>query len=110
MEARAELELVLLAGLRQLGAAHGYALLAELRGRSSGEFDFAEGTAYPVLHRLDRAGLIDGEWDASGPRRRRVYRLTPAGESALTDKASSWARRSHLIQKLISHRRAEAWT
>lgn len=109
MEARVELELVLLAGLRQLGPAHGYALLAKLRDRSDGVFDFAEGTVYPVLHRLERDGLINGDWDASGPRRRRVYRLTPDGESALSDRASSWVRRTQVIQLLISHPRAEAW-
>ena len=36
--------------------AHGYAVIAALRDRSEGTFDLPEGTVYPALHRLERAG------------------------------------------------------
>jgi len=41
------------------------------------------GQIYPELKRLERAGLIEGESDPAGNRRRVVYSLTSAGETAL---------------------------
>lgn len=109
MEPRSDLELVLLSALRQLDHAHGYALITELRDQSGGAFDLAEGTVYPMLHRLERASLIASEWDSSGPRRRRVYRLTAEGESALTAKATAWVKHSRTVHSIISRGRTEAW-
>jgi DNA-binding PadR family transcriptional regulator len=83
MDLRGHLDLLLLATLRDAGPAHGYAIIASLRERSGGAFDLPEGTVYPALYRLERGGLAGSEWDASAARRRRVYRLTPAGASAL---------------------------
>ena len=50
---------------------HGYAVIEALRARSEGAFDLAEGTVYPVLHRLEADGsadeqLVDGRRDAGG--------------------------------------------
>ncbi|MGH9157127.1 MAG: PadR family transcriptional regulator [Acidimicrobiales bacterium] len=55
----------------------------EVRERSRGTFDLAEGTVYPALHRLERAGLLESWWVDHEGRRRRVYRLTTSGASAL---------------------------
>jgi DNA-binding PadR family transcriptional regulator len=90
MDLRGHLDLLLLATLRDAGPAHGYAIIASLRERSLGAFDLAEGTVYPALHRLERNGLVDSEWDASAPRRRRVYRLTPAGARVLSARRQDW--------------------
>ena len=43
---------------------YGYQILKELEGRSQGYFKFKEGTLYPALHRLERAGLLLGRWQA----------------------------------------------
>src|SRR3954453_14952087 len=72
------------------GPAHGYAVIDELKRRSEGAFDLAEGTVYPVLHRLEAAGLLSGAWSAVGGRRRRVYRLTRRGETALAKREADW--------------------
>lgn len=74
------------------GSAHGYEVITELRQRSDGEFDLPEGTVYPALHRLERTGLLASEWNTSSGRRRRVYRLTAAGERALTAEKNQWRR------------------
>ena len=42
------------------------------------------GTLYPLLHGLERSGLLKSEQENVGGRRRRVYRITVAGEEALT--------------------------
>lgn len=73
------------------GPAYGYHIIKELERRSQGYFKFKEGTLYPVLHRLERAGLIQGRWQSlSGRRRRKYYRLTPKGELALAERTSQW--------------------
>lgn len=72
------------------GPAHAYAVIAALRERSDGFFDLPEGTVYPALHRLERAGLLTSNWAAADGRRRRVYRLSDAGEAALRVERGQW--------------------
>ena len=86
---RGQLELVVLASLRD-GPRHGYAIIKELRERSRGEFDVLEGTLYPALHRLERAGLIESSWATAVGRRRRVYELTGRGTNTLDKLESEW--------------------
>jgi len=70
---------------------YGYQIIKELEIRSHGYFQFKEGTLYPALHRLERAGLILGEWQTlpSG-RRRRYYYITDKGSRLLVEKRSQW--------------------
>ena len=70
---------------------YGYQIIKELERRSQGYFRFKEGTLYPALHRLERAGLIQGKWRVmpSG-QQRKYYRLTEKGLSILVEKRSQW--------------------
>ena len=70
---------------------YGYQIIKELERRSQGYFKFKEGTLYPALHRLERAGLIIGKWQTlpSG-RQRRYYHITDEGRSTLVAKRSQW--------------------
>jgi PadR family transcriptional regulator PadR len=70
--------------------AHGYVIIEELKRRSRGTFSLPEGTVYPALHRLERAGLLSSGWSAAGGRRRRVYRLTRRGRTRLEASRSEW--------------------
>ena len=78
----ANIDLMVMSVLRG-GPAHGYAIIATLRERSDGEFDLAEGTVYPVLHRLERAGVVESEHETAQGRRRRTYatRASPRGSA-----------------------------
>ena len=69
---------------------HGYAVIDELRVRSEGAFDLAEGTVYPVLHRLESEGLLSSAWSTVAGRRRRTYRLTRRGRAALARRRGEW--------------------
>lgn len=71
------------------GPLHGYAVIEELKRRSFGSLEVPEGTVYPALHRLERAGLLSSEW-SDGARRRRVYRLTSRGQRELGHKRGEW--------------------
>lgn len=83
------------------GPAHGYQIIESLRVRSDGVFDIPEGTVYPALHRLERAGSVSSEWDTAGPRRRRVYRITRRGRRELTTARSQWQRFTHGMTLVI---------
>ncbi len=74
------------------GPSHGYRVIELLRERSAGTFDLPEGTVYPVLHRLERRGLLSSAWTTGGGRRRRVYNLTGPGRLALAAGRRDWAR------------------
>ncbi len=86
---KGHLELIVLAALRETPR-HGYAIIKELRARSNGEFALLEGTLYPVLYRLEAAGLVKSRWQTEAGRRRRVYELTTKGRGALAEQESEW--------------------
>jgi transcriptional regulator len=86
----------------QAAPAHGYAIAQTLRARSDGEFDLPEGTLYPALHRLERAGMVASEWSTEGGRRRRTYRLTRSGTKALSDRRHEWRLFSAAIEALLA--------
>ena len=69
---------------------HGYAIAEALRAESDAVIDLAEGTLYPALHRLERAGLIAGRWSEVNGRRRCIYQLTVKGQRSLTKKHREW--------------------
>ncbi len=73
------------------GPLHGYQIAREIERRSDGYFDCKEGTLYPALHKLEREGLLRGEWRPAGEqRKRKYYALTAAGERHLTASVEEW--------------------
>jgi DNA-binding PadR family transcriptional regulator len=86
---KGHLDLLVLAVV-SAGPLHGYGVIELLRDRSEGSFDLAEGTVYPVLHRLERAGLLEHEWSEASGRRRKLYRLTTAGAARLVEQRDGW--------------------
>jgi len=70
---------------------YGYQIIKELEKRSQGYFKFKEGTLYPALHRLEKAGLIQGKWQVlSSGRQRRYYYITDKGQRVSVAKMSQW--------------------
>jgi DNA-binding PadR family transcriptional regulator len=86
---RGHLDPMLLAILED-GPRHGYAIIEELRRRSGGRFDLAEGTIYPALHRLEGRRFIESARSDVAGRARRVYRLTGLGARALAEGRREW--------------------
>lgn len=97
---RGQLDLLLLAVLKS-GPAHGYAIVSALRERSGGVCDFPEGTIYPALQKLEEAELVISEWDETGPRRRRSYRLSRKGLTALAEKTRAWKRLTRGVNAIL---------
>jgi PadR family transcriptional regulator PadR len=81
----------LILGLLHERPMYGYQLSKELQRRSQGYFEFREGTLYPALHRMEREGLVRGEWQVveEGPSRK-YYSLTDKGRAELLRSQSEW--------------------
>jgi PadR family transcriptional regulator len=87
---RGSAELLILA-LIENQPRHGYEIGRLIDHRSRGAIRFHLGSLYPMLYRLERRGLIDGRWiEKSGQRRRRYYRITPAGQRFLAEQRGVW--------------------
>lgn len=87
---KGHLDMIVLAALSP-GPAHGYAVIEDIKRKSGGAFDLPEGTIYPVLHRLEQAGLLASRWTtAESGRRRRIYALTKRGGRALAEQRALW--------------------
>ena len=70
---------------------HGYQIGKLIESRSRGELRFHVASLYPTLYRMEKRGLIAGRWlEKAGQRRRRYYRLTPAGKAVLAQHRTSW--------------------
>ncbi len=81
----------LLLSLLEGQAMYGYQIVKELETRSQGYFKFKEGTLYPALHRLEKAGLIAGEWQLlPNGRQRRYYHITAKGQAELSKEKVQW--------------------
>lgn len=100
---KGHLDALLLAVLEP-GPQHGYAVIESLRGSSNGALDLPTGTIYPALHRLERAGLIDSDWETVGGRRRRAYRLTTSGHTALHEQRAIWDQFAAAVTTILGSR------
>ena len=70
---------------------HGYDISKLIQIRSGGAVRFHVTSLYPLLHRLENQGWIEGRWvEKAEQRRRRYYTLTPDGRKALRSKQKSW--------------------
>ena len=70
---------------------YGYAIIKRVRELSAGRMDWTDGMLYPVLHRLERLGLVEAKWQvAETGRRRKYYSITPAGRKQLVEERRQW--------------------
>lgn len=84
------------------GPLHGYAL-AQLIKRSSGDLlQIEEGSLYPALQRMLKAGWVTAEWGVSARNRRvRIYKVTAAGRKQLEREVSSFERMLQGIARVM---------
>jgi PadR family transcriptional regulator PadR len=81
---------------------HGYAIAREVNRRTGQALKFKQGTLYPVLHGLERDGLVVGEWQhPEGERPRKVYVITPAGQAELERRLGVWRNFSAAMHRVI---------
>jgi transcriptional regulator len=93
------------------GPHHGYGIARHLRDVSQDFLEVEEGSLYPALHRLERRGWVATEWgESKANRRAKYYQLTAKGRKQLAAETSAWQQMREAIDRVLSHRSAEAST
>ncbi len=92
---------LLILSLLEARPRHGYEISKLIESRSKGAVSFRVASLYPLLYRLEGRGLIQGRWvEKAGQRRRRYYRLTPAGKKVLATRRAGWEAFVDAIRKI----------
>ena len=82
------------------GENYGYSILQEVKRLSKGEFEWTDGMLYPVLHKLEREGLVKACWrKAESGRRRKYYCLSKSGSRELDEGRKQWATVNRTLNK-----------
>jgi PadR family transcriptional regulator PadR len=103
---RGSLELAVLHVL-SWGEAYGYEIVTKLVGKTNGALEITDGTLYPILYRLEAAGLVNVRWETlkrGVPRK--YYQLTKAGRSELARLTDEWSTFAEAMTRLL-HQQAE---
>src|SRR3954466_9257008 len=82
---------------------HGYELAKLIEAQSENKLQFHVASLYPLLYRLESKKLVQGKWvERAGERRRRFYKLPPAGRRALADQRRTWREFVHALNRLAA--------
>ena len=103
---RGSLELIVL-HLLEPGEAYGYEIVTKLSTQTNGVLGVTDGTLYPVLYRLERAGYVAVRWET--PERgvpRKYYRLTAAGRGELARLKFEWHSFVDAMARLLAREEA----
>ena len=98
---------LLVLSLVEARARHGYEIAKLIESRSGGTLRFNIASLYPLLYRLEKRGWIQGRWvEKTGQRRRRYYKLTPAGRLILQQQRNSWLEFVAAMQRITGLKHA----
>ncbi len=102
---KGHLDLLLLASLEH-GSRYGGQIIADVQAATGGYFHLREGTLYPALHRLEKAGWIAGEFQVlpRGGSPVKVYTLTPGGQEELKAQRERYERFNSAVRGIIGGR------
>lgn len=82
---------------------HGYGIGVRLEQISRGAFQVNAGSLFPALRRLERDGLISGDWRVTeNNRRAKYYALTPSGRAHLKRETRDWEAQTTAIARILS--------
>ena len=96
-------------GILKRGESYGYQILQRVRLVSGGSLNWSSAMLYPVLHRLEKEGLIRSEWKPSEEgRMRKYYLLTDLGRRAFAAEKRQWFGVHDALKKFLAQ--AEALT
>ena len=83
------------------GETYGYEIIQRVRELSGGEIEWSDGMLYPVLHRLEREGLLTSEWkEAENGRERKYYSITGGGRKILKTERQQWLTVHNTLSRL----------
>lgn len=82
---------------------YAYRLAQEVSKATDGALDLKEGSLYPALQRLEEAGLLHSYEGASASgRRRKYYKITADGKTALAAKRNDWQDFTAAVRGVLS--------
>jgi PadR family transcriptional regulator, regulatory protein PadR len=83
------------------GESYGYEIIKTIKEMSGGSLEFAEGTLYPVLKKLEEKKFISSAWKtAANDRQRKYYRISAAGKKQLEAEKQNWQFINEIFEKL----------
>ena len=81
---------------------HGYGVSVRIEQMSKGVFRLNAGSLFLAIQRLERDGLIDGEWKPTeNNRRAKYYVLTEKGRKRLNNETREWDRQVAAIARIL---------
>jgi PadR family transcriptional regulator, regulatory protein PadR len=81
---------------------HGYGIGVRLEQISRGAFQVNAGSLFPALRRLERDGLIKGDWRVTeNNRRAKYYSLTASGRARLKRETREWDAQTTAIARIL---------
>jgi PadR family transcriptional regulator PadR len=81
---------------------HGYGIGVRLEQISRGVFQVNAGSLFPALRRLERDGLIEGDWQVTeNNRRAKYYALTASGRARLKRETREWEVQTTAIARIL---------
>lgn len=82
---------------------HGWAISERIHQVSSKALEVRQGSLYPALHRLERAGWIKARWGSSeNNRRAKYYELTKSGRKQLAVDQNEWKRLTAAVAQVLA--------
>ena len=102
MSYKLELEAVILAVLQD-EPLHGYRISQAIKARGDGLLKLGDNQIYPGLHKLEKDGLVEAEWQMQeGKPPRKVYSLTESGRARLVVHRTEWDKYVATFSALIA--------
>ncbi len=95
------LKTVLLKLLAEEGRMYGYQMTKRAEAVSDGRYQLTEGSLYPLLHKLEKDGLVTTEAESVSGRTRKYYRLTAAGRAAARDHLEEFREFMRTMQRVL---------
>lgn len=82
---------------------YGYEIVTEIRERTRGALEAAEGNVYPALHGLEKEGYITSSWREVEPGvpPRKYYKITPHGRAHRAQLVKEWKDYAAAIARLL---------
>jgi DNA-binding PadR family transcriptional regulator len=96
----ASTKLIILGILRQ-GNSYGYLIIKKIKELSGGKMNYSDGMLYPVLHNLEKEGLIHSEWVMQDDARpRKYYAITEKGKKELVAEREHWVHVNAVLETI----------
>ncbi len=105
---RSSADLVVLSVLAD-GPRYGYAITKQVAAQSSDSIRLTPGVLYPLLHQMEKQGLVNAEWDAvksetgnsKRGRQRKWYKLSAKGRRRLKQRVAAHRAYQQLIESFL---------